>query len=47
MLAQAAIGIVTLLLVVPLWAGILHQAFAIVVLGMVVVHARRMSDAAG
>jgi cytochrome c oxidase assembly protein subunit 15 len=33
---QVAIGIVTLVLAVPLWAGILHQAFAMIVLGMAV-----------
>ncbi len=37
--AQAGIGIATLLLAVPLWAGMLHQAFAMVVLAMVAVHA--------
>lgn len=42
---QAVIGIATLLLQVPLWAGLLHQAFAMVVLGMAVVHARRCSEA--
>jgi cytochrome c oxidase assembly protein subunit 15 len=41
--AQAAIGIVTLVLVVPLWAGLLHQAFAIIVLGMATVHAQALS----
>ncbi|WP_112663555.1 COX15/CtaA family protein [Microvirga flavescens] len=39
-LAQMVLGIVTLLLVVPLWAGLLHQVFAMVVLGMAVAHAR-------
>jgi cytochrome c oxidase assembly protein subunit 15 len=29
---QAVLGIVTLLLVVPLWAGLVHQAFAMLVL---------------
>ncbi len=43
--SQALIGIVTLLLQVPLWAGLLHQAFAMVVLGMAVVHARRCREA--
>jgi heme a synthase len=38
--AQMTLGIVTLVLVVPLWAGLLHQVFAMVVLGMAVVHAR-------
>ena len=41
--AQAAIGITTLLLVVPLWAALLHQAFAMVVLGLAVMHRRRLS----
>ena len=35
---QAALGIITLLLVVPIWAGLLHQAFAMIVLTMTVVH---------
>jgi cytochrome c oxidase assembly protein subunit 15 len=39
-LAQLVLGIVTLLLVVPLWAGLAHQIFAMAVLGMAVVHAR-------
>ena len=39
------IGIVTLVLVVPIWAGLLHQAFAMVVLGMAVVHRQRLSAA--
>jgi cytochrome c oxidase assembly protein subunit 15 len=38
--AQMALGIVTLLLVVPLWAGLAHQVLAMAVLAMVVVHAR-------
>ncbi len=40
--AQATIGIVTLLLVVPIWAGLLHQLFAMVVLAMAVVHRQRL-----
>lgn len=40
---QAAIGIVTLVLIVPLWAGLLHQAFAMIVLGAAVVHAQALS----
>jgi cytochrome c oxidase assembly protein subunit 15 len=36
--AQAVIGIVTLMLVVPLWAGLLHQGFALLVLGHAVAH---------
>jgi len=39
-LAQMVLGIVTLVLVVPLWAGLAHQVFAMVVLGMAVAHAR-------
>jgi len=35
---QAVIGIITLLYAVPLWLGLLHQAFAFVVLGMIAVH---------
>jgi len=34
------LGIVTLVLVVPLWAGLAHQVFAMAVLAMAVVHAR-------
>ena len=40
---QATIGIVTLILVVPIWAGLLHQGFAMMVLAMSVVHARRLA----
>jgi cytochrome c oxidase assembly protein subunit 15 len=40
MLAQMTLGIVTLLLAVPLWAGLAHQVFAMAVLAMAVVHAR-------
>lgn len=43
LLAQASLGITALLLVAPLWAALLHQAFAMVVLGAAVVHRRRMS----
>jgi cytochrome c oxidase assembly protein subunit 15 len=42
-LAQVAIGIAALLLSVPLWAGLLHQAFAIMVLGHAVAHARALT----
>jgi len=38
--AQMVLGIVTLLLVVPLWAGLAHQVFAMVVLAMTAIHAR-------
>ena len=43
--AQATIGIVTLVLVVPIWAGLLHQSFAMVVLAMSVVHRQRLAAA--
>ncbi len=43
--AQAALGIVTLLLVVPLWAGLAHQALAFAVLAMAVVHVTRTAAA--
>jgi cytochrome c oxidase assembly protein subunit 15 len=39
-LAQMVLGIVTLLLVVPLWAGLAHQVLAMLLLAMAVVHAR-------
>lgn len=38
--AQMALGIVTLVLAVPLWAGLAHQVFAMLVLAMAVVHVR-------
>ncbi|MBX9930992.1 MAG: COX15/CtaA family protein [Methylobacterium sp.] len=39
-LAQGVLGVVTLLLAVPLWAGLSHQVFAMAVLIMATVHAR-------
>lgn len=45
-LAQSALGIVTLLLIVPLWAGLAHQALGFTVLAMGVVHVTR-TQAAG
>ena len=39
-LAQAGLGIATLLLAVPLWAALAHQVLAMAVLTMAVVHAR-------
>ena len=42
--AQSVIGIVTLVLAVPLWAGLLHQAFAMIVLGMAMAHAQALSQ---
>ncbi|MDB5594662.1 MAG: ctaA [Hyphomicrobiales bacterium] len=44
-LCQAIIGITTLVLVVPLGIALLHQAFAMIVLIMAVVHGRRLADA--
>ena len=41
-LVQACIGIVTLLLAVPLLAGLLHQAMAMIVLGVATIHLRRV-----
>jgi cytochrome c oxidase assembly protein subunit 15 len=38
-LVQAALGIVTLLLAVPLWAGLLHQLLAALLLVSAVIHA--------
>ena len=40
-LAQAALGIGTLVLVVPLWAGLSHQLLAMALLAVTVHHARR------
>ena len=37
--AQGVLGIVTLLLIVPLWAGLAHQALALLVLAYAVSHA--------
>lgn len=45
-LAQSVLGIVTLLLVVPLWAGLSHQALGFAVLAMGVVHVTRTEQAA-
>lgn len=42
-LLQGVMGIVTLLLVVPLWAGLLHQAMAMFVLLAAVIHAMRIA----
>lgn len=43
--AQGMLGIITLVLVVPLWAGLAHQAFAMVVLAYAMVHAMRLKQA--
>jgi cytochrome c oxidase assembly protein subunit 15 len=45
--AQIALGIVTLLLVVPLWAALAHQIFAMLVLGVAVAHATLSRPRAG
>ncbi|GLS18847.1 heme A synthase [Labrys miyagiensis] len=42
-LAQAGIGIMTLLLVVPLWSAILHQLAGVILLAAVTVHAQRLT----
>lgn len=41
--AQAALGIVTLLLQAPLWAGLMHQGLAVVVLIAATAHWRRLA----
>jgi len=41
MLMQGVLGVVTLVLVVPLWAGLAHQALAFAILAMAVVHVTR------
>jgi cytochrome c oxidase assembly protein subunit 15 len=41
---QAGIGIATLLLVVPLWAALLHQAVAVALLAVATVNARVVAD---
>lgn len=46
LLAQVGLGIATLLLVVPLWAALSHQALAMGVLAVATLHARRLSAAA-
>jgi cytochrome c oxidase assembly protein subunit 15 len=42
-LSQAALGVLVLLLVVPIWAGLLHQAFAMLLFGMAIAHWRATS----
>ena len=44
-LTQGLLGIATLLLAVPLWAGLAHQALAMVVLAMATIHVTRASGA--
>ena len=43
-LCQAGLGIATLLLAVPLWAGLAHQALAMIVLAMAVVNRQALSE---
>jgi heme a synthase len=45
-LTQGVIGVLTLLLVVPLWAGLMHQAWAIILLALVTVHAHGVAQEA-
>jgi cytochrome c oxidase assembly protein subunit 15 len=45
-LGQGAIGVIALLLVVPIWAGLLHQAFAMLLFGMAVAHWRATAQGA-
>lgn len=45
-LTQGVLGVVTLLLVVPVWAGLAHQALAFAVLAMAVVHVTRSTGGA-
>jgi cytochrome c oxidase assembly protein subunit 15 len=40
---QAALGIATLLHMVPIGLALMHQAMAVIVLSIAVVHAERMS----
>ena len=40
-LAQVTLGIVTLVLIVPVWAGLAHQLLAMILLSFAVFHARR------
>ena len=42
-LCQAGLGIATLLLAVPLWAALAHQAVAMLVLGAAVLHRQRLA----
>lgn len=46
-LAQYALGVTTLLLVVPVWAGTLHQSFAAILLTIALVVLHRLRGATG
>ena len=41
-ICQVALGIVTLVLVVPLWAGLLHQSFAFILFGATIFNLRAL-----
>jgi heme a synthase len=43
-LSQAALGVLTLLLVVPLWAALPHQVLAMLLLTLAVAHARGCAE---
>src|SRR3954447_2524050 len=43
-LSQAALGVLTLLLVVPLWAALPHQVLAMLLLALAVAHARGCAE---
>lgn len=45
-LCQAALGVITLLLQVPLWAGLAHQGLAIILLAVAARHAEQSGQAA-
>ncbi len=45
-LVQGAVGVLTLLLVVPLWAGLLHQLLGALLLISAVIHAEKVGRAA-
>ena len=45
-LCQASVGVATLLLAVPLWAGLAHQALAMAVLAMAVVNRQALAQSA-
>ncbi len=46
-LVQGGVGVLTLLLNVPLWAGLLHQLLAALLLISAVIHAEKVGRAAG
>lgn len=43
---QAAFGVIALIFIVPLWAGLLHQAFAMVVLAAAVISTQKLAKPA-